>query len=424
MPLRPKSLHKVNSVKHAAQRKKPIKVPKLPTVGSAYFGPETVQKVGAMKERRMKLIAQQKAKTQNDAQKSKPTIRPNTVSPYDQFRGGSGRLVIKSQLGKNSPLKKYLHPAQGTKYESRMPIEVMGTGRFSPIIKHGIIQTYSGNKRIINLFESIVMTKSWVGMESYKQKEIMTKLDSVIQRVGEKQFTDFIKDKARRERFIEIITRDGIATKASGIEYMRHLTGAVEEIKRNSLVDPKLVKPSPDSRAAFASLKSYYRHTKKADMYRENERRKMLQSAPPKIKNILMSDLAKKLIDNKFLSYFAGNEIGRMVLVNLINNAKGREILHNFRTNRFGDYLLKYYISTPEGQKIFNHAISTRGRREFVARLTSPHHKDAKGWRAIETFLQSASQFQEAGMTQEAKEQFKKAAKLIQMSAEKSEQKR
>ena len=44
MPLRPKSLHKVNSVKHAAQRKKPIKVPKLPTVGSAYFGPETVQK--------------------------------------------------------------------------------------------------------------------------------------------------------------------------------------------------------------------------------------------------------------------------------------------------------------------------------------------------------------------------------------------
>ncbi|HNV01640.1 MAG TPA: hypothetical protein PKK60_04410 [archaeon] len=149
MPLRPKSLHKVNSVKHAAQRKRVPKIVKLPTIGSAYFGSETVQKVGAMKERRLKLIAQQKAKTQNDAQKSKPTIRPNTVSPYDQFRGGSGRLVIKSQLGKNSPLKKYLHPAQGTKYESRMPIEVMGTGRFSPIIKHGIIQTYSGNKRII-----------------------------------------------------------------------------------------------------------------------------------------------------------------------------------------------------------------------------------------------------------------------------------
>ena len=137
-----------------------------------------------------------------------------------------------------------------------------------------------------------------------------------------------------------------------------------------------------------------------------------------------MSDVARTLIDNKFLSYFAGTETGRRVLVNLVNNAKGREILHNFRAEKHREYLLKYYLSTPEGQKIFNHAISTKGRREYVARLTSPHHKDSKGWRTIDVFLQNAAQFQEKGMSTEARNQFRQATKLINKNVEHNERKR
>ena len=92
-----------------------------------------------------------------------------------------------------------MHPIPKSERTYYGPIERVGVLNYNAILPENVINAYVKNKRIINFFEGIVTTKNWGRLRIYEKREVFAKVDAIIQRVGEKQFTNFLRNKERKK---------------------------------------------------------------------------------------------------------------------------------------------------------------------------------------------------------------------------------
>ncbi len=313
---------------------------------------------------------------------------PNT--PYNDLRNNQRKEVIE-QLRKGSVLIPHLFSTK--KPNPRLPIERIGVNRSSALLDHNIIAQYTKNPRIMKFFENIVVNKTWTGMQDYEKQRVFNGINNIIQKIGEKRFTNLINTKEKQQRMI-LITLNKVRLR-NGIDVLTDIANSSERaIKNNEL----------NSRASVASIKSVMRHKQKIEKHQTIERRKLLNEISriqedgkkvinPKqqreIINLLMSEKSA-FISNAVLKKFITTRAGVFVLVNWIKMEKGDRVFEILTKDPKLRYDFNKYIISPVGIKKLNHALSTPPRRNFFSRailLAEEFNEHKAVFRIVEQFI-------------------------------------